>query len=137
MTRKPTLHDFHGELLTVRQIAERTGFSLSKVYSFISAHVDGDWSQLVRPGRTYTFRGKTQTLTDWALETGINPNTLRSRITQFHWPLERALTEPAIDPTERARINHTGGYASTFHECPGTGVGSCAHDLETGERPWN
>ena len=41
-----------------------------------------------------TFNGKTQTLTQWAEETGINEMALRSRIKKLKWPTERALTEP-------------------------------------------
>ena len=41
-----------------------------------------------------TYNGKTQTLTQWAEETGINEMALRSRIKKLKWPVERALTEP-------------------------------------------
>lgn len=40
-----------------------------------------------------TFRGKTQHLSDWARETGIGYKTLRGRLTQYGWDVERALTE--------------------------------------------
>lgn len=42
-----------------------------------------------------TFNGKTQTMAEWAEETGIKIGTLWARINQTHWPIERALTEPA------------------------------------------
>ena len=41
-----------------------------------------------------TYNGKTQTLTQWAEETGINEMALRSRIKKLGWSAERALTEP-------------------------------------------
>lgn len=48
-----------------------------------------------RVNRKITFNGKTQTITQWAKETGINENTLYARIVRFNWTLEKALTSPA------------------------------------------
>ena len=45
-----------------------------------------------------TYNGKTQTLTQWAAETGINEMALSSRINKLHWSTERALTEPINRP---------------------------------------
>lgn len=39
------------------------------------------------------FNGRTQTLTAWASDLGINRNTLRSRL-NMGWPLGRAFAEP-------------------------------------------
>jgi len=47
-----------------------------------------------RSNRLITFNGKTQCLADWSRETGITCGTLWQRIYRFHWPIERALTEP-------------------------------------------
>jgi len=47
-----------------------------------------------RSNHLVTFNGKTQCLTDWATELGINGRTLFYRIDRLHWPIERALTEP-------------------------------------------
>jgi len=41
-----------------------------------------------------TYKGKTQTLAEWAEELGMNYFTLQSRITKRHWDIERALTTP-------------------------------------------
>lgn len=41
-----------------------------------------------------SFRGKTQSIAQWADETGISYHALRSRINQYHWSVERALTTP-------------------------------------------
>lgn len=41
-----------------------------------------------------TFRGRTQVLTDWALELGMPVGTLWSRVKDYGWSIERALTEP-------------------------------------------
>ena len=40
-----------------------------------------------------TFRGKTQCITDWAKDVGLNVSTLYYRIARLGWPISRALTE--------------------------------------------
>lgn len=45
-----------------------------------------------RQNHLLTYNGKTQTIAQWADETGINCNTLYSRINKYHWNIERALT---------------------------------------------
>lgn len=45
-----------------------------------------------RINRMLTYAGKTQTLEQWARETGINRQTIRNRIDKFHWSVEKALT---------------------------------------------
>lgn len=47
-----------------------------------------------RSNRLITFNSKTQTLVEWAEEVGVKLNTLHDRIDTYHWPIERALTEP-------------------------------------------
>jgi len=47
-----------------------------------------------RNNRLITFDDKTQTMAEWAEEAGISYLVLCSRINQYHWPIERALTEP-------------------------------------------
>lgn len=39
-----------------------------------------------------SFNGKTQTITDWAFEIGLRPNSLYRRIIVNHWSIEKALT---------------------------------------------
>jgi hypothetical protein len=43
-----------------------------------------------------TFRGKTQSVGDWCKELGLKPFTVYSRLNQFGWSTERALTTPCI-----------------------------------------
>lgn len=43
--------------------------------------------------RPLTLGGKTQLLTDWARELGMAVPSLKRRLDQWKWPLERALTE--------------------------------------------
>ena len=96
--------------------------------------------------KQYTFAGKTQTLTQWSKETGISAETLRERIVQSRWPIERALTEPAMNWQQRALRKRnqrliermiasfntaTGGYDQTFPLSQGTGVGRHVRDLQS------
>ena len=41
-----------------------------------------------------TYKGKTQTLTDWAEELSMSRSVLAARLTKLQWPLEKALTTP-------------------------------------------
>jgi len=47
-----------------------------------------------RNNHLITFNGKTQTMAQWAEEVNIPYHTLKYRIGRYHWPIERALTEP-------------------------------------------
>lgn len=58
-----------------------------------------------RTNRMLTLNGKTQTATEWANELGIKLNTLLSRIDNYHWSVEKALTTP-VGKHER-RLNGT------------------------------
>jgi len=40
-----------------------------------------------------TFNGETLTIAEWAARIGMNISTLHSRITRYHWPVEKALTK--------------------------------------------
>lgn len=44
-----------------------------------------------RSNRMIEHRGRRQTLTEWAKETGIGYGTLRTRIDELRWPVEKAL----------------------------------------------
>jgi hypothetical protein len=41
-----------------------------------------------------TYQGRTLTMKEWSVATGINYRTLRSRINESGWSVERALTTP-------------------------------------------
>jgi hypothetical protein len=45
-----------------------------------------------RSNRLITFNGKTQTLMQWAKETGIKRSTIQMRLDEYGWPLDKALT---------------------------------------------
>lgn len=51
-----------------------------------------------RSNRLITFNDKTQTMAEWAEEINISYHTLKHRINNYHWPIERALTEPVRRP---------------------------------------
>ena len=53
---------------------------------------DGDGSR-GRGNRRITFNGKTLTLKQWAEELGIHVSSLRTRLDEYNWPLDEALTK--------------------------------------------
>lgn len=56
-----------------------------------------------RVTRMLTFRGATRSLSDWAELIGMPRHTLHSRIVNYGWTAERALTEPVSDAVEIQR----------------------------------
>lgn len=70
-------------------------------------------------GHSYTFDGRTLTLAEWASVTGLNSETIRSRL-KNHWSIEAALTTPP-------RISGP-GVPSDFAPLEGTGGGSTAQE---------
>lgn len=57
-----------------------------------------------------TYKGKTQNVSAWAREIGINYYTLINRISRKNWPIERALTEKVRKNKFPSFINHSFGY---------------------------
>jgi hypothetical protein len=45
-----------------------------------------------RNNRVITYNGKSQPMSAWAEELGINYATLKTRLNKLKWPVERALT---------------------------------------------
>jgi hypothetical protein len=58
-----------------------------------------------RNNRYLTFRGKTQTLKEWADEIGIKRSCLVARLDTMLWSIEDALTKP-VDPSGYNRKNN-------------------------------
>lgn len=52
-----------------------------------------------------TYNEKTQSLSLWAEEIGINIRTLYSRLNSYGWPVEKALTTPIRKTHERRKIS--------------------------------
>lgn len=50
-----------------------------------------------------TAFGKTQTIKEWADEYGLKYDTLERRLNGYHWPAERAISEPLHSPWKRKR----------------------------------
>lgn len=53
-----------------------------------------------RRNRIVEFKGERRTLAEWAKKSGLTWYTLRSRLDNYGWPLERALTTPVRRKTE-------------------------------------
>lgn len=51
-----------------------------------------------------TFNGKTQSLTDWAKEVGLNRPALYDRVNRHGWSVEEALTIPAGGRRKKAQV---------------------------------
>ena len=49
-----------------------------------------------RNNRLISYNGKTQTLSEWAKEFNINPQTLRNRIVRSKWSTKKALNHSLI-----------------------------------------
>lgn len=47
-----------------------------------------------RSNRKLTFKGRTQNLRAWANELGIKENTIRARLDNLGWSVEKSLTKP-------------------------------------------
>ncbi len=51
--------------------------------------------------KTFTMKGETLTLTQWAKRFDVDVNLVRDRVFGCAWPLLRALTEPVMSNGER------------------------------------
>lgn len=65
--------------------------------------------------RLVEFDGKTQTVSEWAEESGIKPATLRQRLVESDWSIERALTQP-VDPLNRRKFYEYNGITKSLSE---------------------
>lgn len=50
-----------------------------------------------RTSRRYCFNGEVKVISEWAKITGIYYETLRKRLVEYGWSVEKALTEPVRD----------------------------------------
>lgn len=55
-----------------------------------------------RSNHRITYNGETLTLIEWAERMGLKWRTLRARLEDYRWPLERALTAPLVRGRPRA-----------------------------------
>lgn len=106
-------YKFGGSYRTITGIARLTGVSadtirgrLKRGMSITDAVYDGHLQQRPKPDqdpirsiegkRFYTFDGKSLSLSGWAKRLGIKEATLRDRIHQHGWSVERAFTTPTM-----------------------------------------
>ncbi len=145
-------YEFRGCSLTVPQIVKKTGWCKTKVRNRICGNRvldDGEdmhMTDILRDDLVLlTFKGRTDTLANWAKRLGITDATLRNRINRG-WSIERALTEAPMRPDQRfvftrnrriirriaasfrlasttpATLSMTGGCQQTFKKHVRTGV---------------
>lgn len=70
-----------------------------------------------------TFNGKTQCIAAWEEELGFKHGTLWTRLYNYHWPIERALTEPVKD-ANRKPITFNGKTQSLAKHAKDYGLGA-------------
>lgn len=56
--------------------------------------------------RFLTYNGKTQTMTQWARELGMNRKTLSYRIDKCGWSIEKAMTTPVMNSKKKEGKQH-------------------------------
>lgn len=67
------------------------------------------------------FNGKRQTITEWGLELGIDPNTLGTRLSKG-WDIERTLTTPAKKCIKKKRYYYQGNWMTIPELSAKTGI---------------
>ena len=95
------------EFITVAELAKMTNNKYNTVSTRIN-HLNYSVEDCVNievgkseKGKRYIeFNGKRQTVTDWARELNMSPETLFSRLNDSKWSIEKALTEP-IDKSKK------------------------------------
>lgn len=81
--------DLGMKLETLTGRINHRGWSVEKALSTPVGSVDRK--------RYITYAGKTQTINQWAVELGLNPGTLKTRLFKPGWSVEKALTTPTQD----------------------------------------
>lgn len=81
----------------------------------------GEQSRNKRDNRLLTFKGKTQTVTDWAAELGINKSTLFHRL-DGGWSAEQALTAAVGAPGAAVMLTYDGRTMSLRDWARETGI---------------
>jgi uncharacterized protein YjcR len=61
-------------------------------------------SRNTRSVRMLSFQGETLCLSEWAERIGIKPKTLRARIDDHGWTIEKALTVDIMTPAEAQKL---------------------------------
>lgn len=158
--RPSRLYEFRGQMLDAKAIAKLMGRSRDSVYRRVVGNRVLDIGETTDPDKSFqdapstavliTHEGETLTAAEWARRMGISKETIYSRL-NMGWHPVRAITTPP-DPryamrTIRFRNRHiirrmscafhamsmAGGYAPTFRNLSGTGVGRHATHLQSGK----
>jgi DNA-binding Lrp family transcriptional regulator len=126
--RPPRLYLFRGKALSIADIADMTGLSISAVYRRRFGDRILERGELKDPNASYqdapsharllTFRGRTNTIAGWAKERGIHKETLRHRLLRG-WPVKYALTIPP----------HVGGFDTITHDGKTMTIGAWAKEV--------
>ena len=79
---------------TLRQRINKLGYSFEEAILYKSGEVPKEKRTPASTDRMITYNGKTQNMTDWAREYGINYGTFYNRIVKYGMSIEEALTKP-------------------------------------------
>ena len=159
--RQPRLYEFRGQMLDAKAIAILIGRHRDTVYRRVVGNRVLDIGETPDPFSGFqdapstalliTHDGETLPAAEWARRTGISRETIYSRIAYGWHPVDAITTPPdarytmrtikvrnlriirRIASTFRPSTTMTGGYAGTFANPLGTGVGRHAHHLQSGE----
>lgn len=67
-----------------------------RIHHYSEANLDTPKQVTVQGKLTAEFNGETKTLTEWATQSGMKYETLRARLNEYGWSIERALTTPVV-----------------------------------------
>lgn len=150
----PYLYEFRGEMLPIKAIADALGVHPETARRrAIGRHIaEGD--ELADPyaeprctSIVVTIDGESRTVTEWAKAKGISRHTVYKRIEKgcdpalaimlpvVSWATRRrnSIILRRIASTFRTSPTIAGGYAGTFANPLGTGVGRHVHHLQSGK----
>ena len=83
---------------TLDNRVNKLGWSLERALLIpMATDKKGENSPKYKHAKCYDYDGKSQPLSAWAKEYGINKTTLNSRVNESGWLVERALTTPIVD----------------------------------------
>lgn len=157
--RRPRLFEYRGEMLDAKTIADRMGRERSTVYRRLVGNRVVDLGEIIDPFRSYQdapttctlifHAGETLTVAEWARRSGIDKETVYSRLRQGWNPVTAITAPPGPQYAKRTlrrrnrsliarmvRAFHgqgTGGISPTFPNPQGTGGRSTETDLERQE----
>lgn len=106
------------EGLTIDRIDNSSGYYSSNC-QWVSRKIQGNNK---RNNRLITYNGRTQTFSQWCEELGINPKTMKSRLDQGGWSIDRAFSTK--DNANVKLITYNGVTKSVSDWCKDVGLSS-------------